>query len=151
MRQTFAELDINVSRLHGMGGADYPQLRWQTELAFLNHPAPQNDYAFRTVSAQLYSLHQKIADSRPIFLHRIIRGRDAYLGNELLDFEFPLDFQRIQALENLRQGGSRTLHPRLRTRDLASFREVLTNCGELWQIVKLRAFLLAVAHTHCCN
>jgi hypothetical protein len=59
------------------------------------------------VTAQLYfSTGQKIADSRPISLNRVIQGHQAYWGDEYLNFEFPLDARRIEAIERQRQGGS---------------------------------------------
>jgi hypothetical protein len=102
-----AELDIDVSRLCGTGGAEYPHLAWQLQLALTSRKALQTDYAFRSVTAQLYfSGGQKIADARPISLHRVIRGHQAYWGDEYLNFEFPLDARRIEAIEHRRQGGS---------------------------------------------
>jgi hypothetical protein len=107
MGRSLAELDLDVERLCGNGGADYPHLVWQLQLALLPQKAPQTDYAFRSASAQLYfSAGQKIADARPISLSRVIQGHQAYLGSEYLNLEFPLDAQRIAAIERVRQGGS---------------------------------------------
>jgi hypothetical protein len=101
------ELDIDVSRLCGTGGAEYPHLVWQLQLALTPRKALQTDYAFRSVTAQLYfSGGQKIADARPISLHRVIQGHQAYWGDEYLNFEFPLDARRVEAIEHRRQGGS---------------------------------------------
>jgi hypothetical protein len=107
MSRTFAELDMDVSRLHGTGGPDYPHLYWQAQLALLPQKSPLNDYAFRPVTAQLFfSPGQKIADARPIVLHRLIHGHQTFWGEEYLNFEFPLDARRIEAIERFRQGGS---------------------------------------------
>jgi hypothetical protein len=107
MSRTIAELEIDVSRLSGNGGADYPCLWWQLQLALISQKAPQTDYAFRSVAAQLYfSTGQKIADARPISLHRVIQGYQDYWGDEYLNFEFPLNVRRIEAIERHRQGGS---------------------------------------------
>jgi hypothetical protein len=109
MASSFIELDIDLAWLYGMGGVAYPYLKWQSYLAFVGRRPPENDYAFRTVTAQLFANNQKITDARHIVLNRIIRSQDGYLGEELLDFEFPLDQRRIETLENFRQGGSLTL------------------------------------------
>jgi hypothetical protein len=107
MGRSLAELDMDISRLCGNGGADYPHLMWQLQLALVPQKAPQTDYAFRSVAAQLYfATGQKIADARPFSLDRVIRGYQAYWGDEYLNFEFPLDARRIEAIERLRQGGS---------------------------------------------
>jgi len=107
MGGAIAELDIDVSKLCGTGGAEYPYLVWQLQLALTPRKAVQTDYAFRSVTAQLYfSGGQKIADARPISLHRVIQGHQAYWGDEYLNFEFPLDARRIEAIERRRQGGS---------------------------------------------
>lgn len=105
--RAIAELDIDASKLCGYGGADYPQLMWQLQLALVPQKAPQIDYAFRSVTAQLYfAAGQKIADARPISLNRVIQGHQDYWGEEYLNFEFPLDARRIEAIERQRQGGS---------------------------------------------
>ena len=39
-------------------------------------------------------------------MHRLIRGYQPHWGDEYLNFEFPLDARRIEAIERLRQGGS---------------------------------------------
>jgi len=107
MGRSLAELDLDVERLSGSGGADYPHLVWQLQLVLLPQKAPQTDYAFRSASAQLYfSAGQKIADARPISLSRVVEGHQAYLGSEYLNLEFPLDAQRIAVIERMRQGGS---------------------------------------------
>ena len=107
MGRTLAELDIDVSRLTGSGGADYPQLSWQLEMALQAPKTPLNDYALRTVTAQLYfATGPKIADARPISLHRVIHGYQTYAGSDYLNLEFPLDLRRIEAIEQQRQGGS---------------------------------------------
>jgi hypothetical protein len=107
MGRTLAELDIDVSRLSGNGGADYPHLMWQLELALQPTKTPQSDYAFRSVAAQLYfATGQKIADAWPISLHRVIRGYQTYAGSEYLNLEFPLNVRCIEAIERHRQGGS---------------------------------------------
>ncbi len=67
--RTIAELDIDVSRLSGNGGADYPHLFWQLELALQSPKTPLIDYALRSVAAQIYfAAGQKIADARPTSL-----------------------------------------------------------------------------------
>ena len=107
MGRTLAELDIDVSRLSGSGGADYPHLNWQLEMALHSPKTPLNDYALRTVTAQLYfATGPKIADARPISLHRVIHGYQTYAGSDYLNLEFPLDNRRIEAIERQRQGGS---------------------------------------------
>src|SRR5262245_55915953 len=89
---TLAELDIDTSRLSGGGGADYPYLFWQIQLGIFPQKAPHTDYAFRTAEAQLYFLPgHKIADARPMILHRVLRGYHEHPGDEYLNFEFPLD------------------------------------------------------------
>ncbi len=93
--------------MSGNGGSDYPHLFWQLELALQPPKTPQSDYAFRSVAAQLYfTTGHKIADARPISLHRVIHGYQAYAGSEYLNLEFPLDARRIEAIERQRQGGS---------------------------------------------
>jgi hypothetical protein len=105
--RAIAELDIDASKLSGSGGADYPHLIWQLQLALIPQKTPQTDYAFRSVTAQLYfTAGQKIADARPIPLNRVIQGHQDYWGEEYLNFEFPLDVRRIEAIERQRQGGS---------------------------------------------
>jgi hypothetical protein len=107
MGGSLAELDLDVERLCGSGGADYPHLVWQLQLALMPQKTPQTDYAFRSVTAQLYfSTGHKIADARPISLSRVVHGHQAYLGSEYLNFEFSLDARRISAIERVRQGGS---------------------------------------------
>ena len=101
MGRTIAELNVDASKLSGYGGADYPQLWWQLQLALIPQKTPHNDYAFRLVTAQLYlSAGQKIADARPIPMDRVIQGHQDYWGGEYLNFEFPLE-----------RGQSRTLIP----------------------------------------
>lgn len=105
--RAIADLDIDASKLHGYGGADYPHLMWQLQLALTPQKTPQTDYAFRSVTAQLYfSTGGKIADARTILLNRVIQGHQDHWGEEYLNFEFPLDARRIEALERQRQGGS---------------------------------------------
>lgn len=107
MGRAVAELDIDASRMSGNGGADYPHLVWQLELALHPPKAPLNDYALRSASAQIYlAAGPKIADSRAISLHRVIYGHQSYAGSEYLNFEFPLDARRVEAIERQRQGGS---------------------------------------------
>ncbi len=104
---TLAELDIDTSRLWGTGGVEYPNLYWQMRLGLLPQNSPHIDYAFRTVESQLYlPPGQKIADARPITLHRVIHGYQQFSGEEHPIFEFPLDARRIAVLEKYRQGGS---------------------------------------------
>ena len=52
--RAIAELDIDASKLSGSGGADYPHLIWQLQLALIPQKTPQTDYAFRSVTDQLY-------------------------------------------------------------------------------------------------
>lgn len=107
MGRTIAELDIDVSRLSGNGGADYPHLFWQLEMTLQSPKSPLNDYALRSVAAQIYfAAGQKIADARPMSLQRVIHGYQTYAGSEYLNLEFPLDARRIEAIERHRQGGS---------------------------------------------
>ena len=108
--RTIAELDIDVSRLAGNGGADYPHLFWQLEMALQPPKTPLNDYALRSVAAQLYlATGLKITDARPLSLDRVIHGFQTYAGSEYLNFEFPLDARRIESIERHRQGGSMQL------------------------------------------
>ena len=105
--RTLAELDIDVSRLSGNGGADYPHLMWQLEMVLQPPRTPLNDYAFRSATAQIYFANgPKIADARPISLHRIVHGYQTYAGSEYLNWEFPLDAHRVEVIERQRQGGS---------------------------------------------
>jgi len=107
MGRTLAELDIDVSRLSGNGGVDYPHLFWQLEMPLQSPKTPLNDYALRSVAAQIYfTTGPKIADARPVSLHRIIHGYQPYAGSEYLNLEFPLDARRVEAIERQRQGGS---------------------------------------------
>ncbi len=103
-----AELDLDVSRLSGNGGADYPHLWWQLEMALQPSKSPVHDYALRSATAQLFLLPtgQKIADAHPIPLHRVVHGFQSHAGTEYLTLEFPLDTRRIEAIERCRQGGS---------------------------------------------
>ncbi len=108
--RTIAELDIDVSRLSGNGGADYPHLWWQLELALQSPKTPFNDYALRSVAAQLYlASGPKIADARPLSLGLVIHGYQSHGSTECLNFEFPLDARRIESIERHRQGGSLNL------------------------------------------
>lgn len=105
-----AELDLDVSRLSGNGGAEYPHLFWQLEMMLQPPKTPFNDYALRSAAAQLYfAPGPKITDARPTALHRVIHGFQTYAGNEYLHFEFPLDARRIEMIERHRQGGSLNL------------------------------------------
>ena len=107
IRETLAELDIDISRLSGGGGADYPFLSWQLQLSIFPIKSPFTDYAFRTVEAQLsFMPGQKIADARPMTLNRMLRGYQDFPGDEYLNFEFPLDARRVAAFEKYRQGNS---------------------------------------------
>lgn len=107
INRTIAELDIDVSRLSGNGGADYPHLFWQLEMPLQSPKSPLNDYALRSVAAQIYfATGQKITDARPMLLDRVIHGYQTYAGSEYLNFEFPLDARRIESIERHRQGGS---------------------------------------------
>jgi hypothetical protein len=68
-------LDIDESCMSRSGGADYPYLLWQVELALQLPKAPLGDYAVRSVSAELtFAPGQKIADARPLLLRRVIHG-----------------------------------------------------------------------------
>lgn len=101
------ELDVDESRISGSGGAEYPYLYWQMELAMQLPKTPLSDYALRSVTAHLsFTAGQKIADARPLLLHRVIHGYHKHAGNEYLYLEFPLDARRIEAIEQRRQGGS---------------------------------------------
>jgi hypothetical protein len=107
LSHTLAEVDIDVSRLHGVGGIDYPFLYWQLQLAWLPQPTTALDYVLRAAEARLtIPPGHRITDARPVMLHRIIRGRHAHQAEEYLNFEFPLDARRIEAIERHRQGGS---------------------------------------------
>ena len=104
---TLADLDLDVSRLSGSGGADYPCLNWQLKMCLHAQKRPLIDYAFRSAMAQLYFTNgPKIADARPYPINRVIYGFQQHWGDEYLNFEFPLDARRIEAIERHRQGGS---------------------------------------------
>lgn len=103
---TLAELEIDISRLWANGTADYSYLSWPMEIHLLPQKSPHTGYAFRTAGAQLYLLPgQKIADARPVTVHRVIQGHQDYYGSEHPVFEFPLDPRQLAALEKYRQGG----------------------------------------------
>lgn len=107
MGSTIAELDIDVSRLSGIGGADYPHLWWQLQLVFIPQKAPHTDLALRLVTAQIHIPNgHKIADAHPLPLRRLIQGHQAHWGDEWLNFSFPLDARRIEAIERHRKGES---------------------------------------------
>jgi hypothetical protein len=107
MNRTVVELDVDTSRICGTGGADYPALYWQAQLSISRPNAPLTDYIFRIVQAQLWlQPGSKIADARTIVLGRIMYGFQNYDADEYLNFEFPLDSRRIEAIERHRQSGS---------------------------------------------
>ena len=104
---TLADLDLDVSRLSGSGGADYPCLNWQLKMCLHAQKRPLIDYAFRSAMAQLYFTNgPKIADARPYPINRVIYGFQQHWGDEYLNLEFPLDARRVEAIERQRQGGS---------------------------------------------
>jgi hypothetical protein len=104
---TMADLDLDVSRLSGGGGADYPCLNWQLQMGLHAQKKPLVDYAFRTAMAQLHFANgPKFADARPYSINRVVYGFQQHWGDEYLNFEFPLDARRIEMVERHRQGGS---------------------------------------------
>jgi hypothetical protein len=107
MSSTIAELEIDVSRLTGAGGANYPQLWWQLRMSLLPQKAPHTDFALRSAAAQIWSANgEKIADSHSLILDRVIRGYQSYWGEEYLSFEFPLSATQVEGIERLRRGRS---------------------------------------------
>jgi hypothetical protein len=109
LRNTIAELELDTSRVHGAGGIDFPHLRWQTGLNILNDRPPDHDYGFRSITASLYTPNLKIAEASPIYLHQVAHSDQKFQGSELVDFEFPLDMRRVEALERLRNNGPLSL------------------------------------------
>ena len=100
-----AELELDETQIRGAGGsAHYPRLIFPARIILYSSEDGCVDWHFTLVTAQLNN-EGKIADSLPIPLDGVCIGGLPHPQQKHVNLEFPLDFRRLEVLEQIRNGG----------------------------------------------